>query len=181
MNYFHHVLFINCGLGFCLKAAVGSSKIVNENIVVKVIKYIENLIYSIFRFVGNAFSQLLSTPKSLLSYSKSEFKVLYGTAQQPTYSYPDPVKSAQLATEGKKYAEAKLKEIDASIKASALKLAQKKDPGRWPPQITEFPAPPILPTKKRSVSNLTDEELKGKKCVLDCVQSYTYTKSMIHD
>lgn len=60
----------------------------------------------------------------------------------------------------RKYAETKLQEIDDAMKAQALKLALTKEPGRWPPNIVDYPP---LPVQKRSVADLSDDELKGKR------------------
>lgn len=59
----------------------------------------------------------------------------------------------------KKYAIEKLKEIEIR-KAAALKFALDKEPGRWPPNVTQIPA-----ATKKSVGSLTSADLKGKRCV----------------
>lgn len=60
----------------------------------------------------------------------------------------------------RKYAIDKLKEIDESMKAVALKAALEEEPGRWPPNVNKYPDVPI---PKKSVSDLADDELKGKR------------------
>ena len=68
--------------------------------------------------------------------------------------------------DGKKYAEMKLKEIE-ELKKAAFKLADIKEPYRWPPNVTEMPkiSPSAIgvPKMKRAVNTLTDEELVGKR------------------
>ena len=59
----------------------------------------------------------------------------------------------------KKYAIDKLKEIEIR-KAAALKFALDKEPGRWPPNVTQIPA-----ATKKSVGSLTADDLKGKRYV----------------
>jgi hypothetical protein len=58
--------------------------------------------------------------------------------------------------QGKKYAQAKLKEIDILMKEAVAK--KELASGKWPPDV-----PHPVEGKKRSVSDLKDHELKGKR------------------
>ena len=94
------------------------------------------------------------------------------TASATTSTATTPVVTpVKIIDEGRKYAEAKLKEIEQAMKkkttAPIVRTASDKDPGRWPPVMeavatTPTPTAPAAPSK-RSVSSLSDEELKGKR------------------
>ena len=87
------------------------------------------------------------------------------TSTTATTPVVTPVK---IIDEGRKYAEAKLKEIEQAMKKKTttpvVRTASEKDPGRWPPvmEVATIPAVSAAPSK-RSVSSLSDEELKGKR------------------
>ena len=93
------------------------------------------------------------------------------TATVTTTATTPVVTPVKIIDEGRKYAEAKLKEIEQAMKkkttAPIVRTASDKDPGRWPPVMeavatTPTPTAPAAPSK-RSVSSLSDEELKGKR------------------
>lgn len=79
---------------------------------------------------------------------------------------------AAVATEaGRRYAETKLKEIEAQRRQYAgvtkdLLAKAAAEPGRWPPLVpTAKPADIVVKVedKKKSVSSLTDADLRGKR------------------
>ena len=88
------------------------------------------------------------------------------TSTTATTPVVTPVK---IIDEGRKYAEAKLKEIEQAMKKKTttpvVRTASEKDPGRWPPVMEAVATTPAVPAppSKRSVSSLSDEELKGKR------------------
>ena len=64
----------------------------------------------------------------------------------------------------KNYAVQKLREIDAALKGTELKKAVVVDQGRWPPNVTD----PPTPKRKRTISDLKESDLKGKRVLVRC-------------
>jgi len=85
--------------------------------------------------------------------------------------------------DAKKYVEAKLKEIDAKMKATAtsqgaVSSVAREEPWRWPP-IEPIPAAPT--NKKRSVMELSEKELRGKRVLVRCDLNVPIEKGVITD
>ena len=99
----------------------------------------------------------------------SDKPTIVPSSTPPTTTATTPVVTpVKIIDEGRKYAEAKLKEIEQAMKKKTttpvVRTASEKDPGRWPPvmEVATIPAVSAAPSK-RSVSSLSDEELKGKR------------------
>ncbi len=121
----------------------------------------------LFQFVSaiknivNKFCNIKNSVKSEFKFLKLKSKIAI-LREKPVTKSAVSTTSSKSWIEGRKYAEAKLKEIDER-KTAALKLALLREPGRWPPNITEMPV--IVPKSKKSVSTLTSVDLKGKRFV----------------
>lgn len=68
----------------------------------------------------------------------------------------------------KKKVEAILKDIEDAKVASKM-------PGRWPPYVP----PPVLPIKRMSVTDLSDEQLKGKRVLVRCDLNVPLSKDLV--
>jgi len=105
-----------------------------------------------------------------------------------------PVKKFINKVSGREYAEYRLREIDRYMAANNLKVSP-TEPGRWPPVLepissttktsmreklnTVVKAPP--PPAKRSVTNLSAEDLKGKTVLVRCDLNVPIKDGVISD
>ena len=80
--------------------------------------------------------------------------------------------------EARRYVEAKLKEIDQKMKEHAEKLRRQREPGRWPPTLAEVPP---STRQKRSVADLKEADLKGKRVLVRCDLNVPLIKGVITD
>ena len=139
-------------------------------------------ITSLFSFILSIFTQPFSSTKSKADSAVSKGETRFFTipsnrisppktiAEIPKVATPSPLpplpkdldkleSSANKDLIARKYAEEKLKEIEKATVAAKLLKSPESEPGRWPPYV-EPPAP-----KKKSVSSLSEADLKGKRLV----------------
>ena len=123
---------------------------------------------NIFEKISNSFKCFFN---SIVNFLKSLFKLNNNNeikVLKPRITVLPDLPAVNVKTvsveeiDGKQYAISKLKEIE-DRKLAALKLAQEKEPGRWPPNITEMPPGPA--STKKSVGSLTAADLKGKRYI----------------
>lgn len=119
---------------------------------------VKNIIVSFFTFIINA----LLSPFKFFATKKSKFFKIQSTPAAPTPA-PPAVKAVSSADK---------KEVAAMLEEIEKRKVEAKMPGRWPPWVD----PPQKP--KRSVADLSDEELFGKRVLVRCDLNVPLSKDL---
>lgn len=119
-----------------------------------------------------------------LDFLLSPFKLLFKKETKAIISTPTSFISQTVSksmdnialAKGKRYAAQKLREVDELIaQAKAKKEAAITEPGRWPPNITKYTG------GKKSVGDLTESQLRGKRVLVRCDLNVPLEKGVITD
>lgn len=118
------------------------------------INLITSKVIAIFAFLANL---ILAPIKFIANIFKST-----GSSASTTVETVARKVGVDKDTFAKNYAVQKLREIDAALKGTQQKKIA--DVGRWPPNITDPPAP----KRKMTISDLKESDLKGKRVLVRC-------------
>lgn len=141
----------------------------------------EKVIMSIYNFIAAIILQTAQVMKRILNSSSnklSELRVSSSTILAPVASKLKIQSSDDV--KARRYAEAKLKEIEESMKKAAERRAKiLSEPGRYPPVVID--PPKVLPKAKRSLSDLMDSNIKGKRVLVRCDLNVPLSSGVITD